>query len=110
MGPHEQVVIPPLTVFDDGAIGIRVDETARMLDDAGYMPVRAYDRIDELDHVVSSRVDRLEVDLEGLKGQLMEQLLREAAEKLRKLAVENDISAMSDDDFEIALQKLLFER
>ena len=81
----------------------------RMLDSAGYMPATAYDRISALDAKVDATTSALRIDLDALKYELMDGLLKEVAGKLRTLVAENDISSMTDEDFDAELQRLLFQ-
>lgn len=106
--PYEQVVCPPL-MCNGEALALDTGGTMRMLDMAGYMPARAYDSISELDAKVDATTSALRVDLDMLKYELMNSLLKEVAGKLRTLVAENDISSMTDEDFDAELQRLLFQ-
>lgn len=106
--PYEQVVCPPL-MRNGEALVLDTGGTMRMLDSAGYMPARAYDSISALDAKVDATTSALRVDLDVLKYELMNSLLKEVAGKLRTLVTENDISSMTDEDFDAELQRLLFQ-
>ena len=58
---------------------------------------------------ITATTSALRVDLDMLKYELMEGLLKEVAGKLRTLVAENDISSMTDEDFDAELQRLLFQ-
>lgn len=106
--PNEQVVCPPL-MCNGESLALDTGGTMRMLDSAGYMPAMAYDRISALDAKVDATTSALRIDLDTLKYELMEGLLKEVAGKLRTLVAENDISSMTDEDFDAELQRLLFQ-
>lgn len=89
--PYEQVVCPSL---------MRNGE-ALVLDTGG--------TISALDAKVNATTSALRVDLDVLKYELMNSLLKEVAGKLRTLVTENDISSMTDEDFDAELQRLLFQ-
>lgn len=106
--PNEQVVCPPL-MSNGESLALDTGGTMRMLDSAGYMPAMAYDRISALDAKVDATTSALRIDLDTLKYELMDGLLKEVAGKLRTLVAENDISSMTDEDFDAELQRLLFQ-
>lgn len=56
---------------------------------------------------VYARLDCLEYELCRISGHTLDDALRDAAERLRRLAQENDLPNMNDEEFEQAFMKII---
>ncbi len=106
--PYERVTYPPL-VCNGEELALDVNDTIRMLDNAGYMPAQICNRVSALEDRVNASTNDLRIELDILRYELMNNLLKEVAGKLRTLVTENDISSMTDEDFDAEIQRLLFQ-
>jgi len=96
-------VTAPIFTRDTGELYIDADAICSLLDEAGYTPATVVDRVS----LINTRLDYLEHELHRLIDHALDDALRDAAEKLRQFAQENDLPNMSDAEFEEAFLKII---
>ncbi len=96
-------VAEPIFARDTGKLYIDATAMRGLLDEIEYVPAAVVER----QSITNSRLDYLEQELHRLIDHSLDDALRDVAERLRRLAQENDLPNMSDEEFEEAFLKII---